>query len=343
MKKIIWGVLLFGLIAGSALGYYYYEQLFSPVLYDKLDNKELKIKTGSVFEDVLYQLKQNNQIKRLNGFKWLAKKMGYNDQTIKPGRYVLTPGMNNVALVRLLRSGNQTPVKIVIYEGRTPDDIIRKAEENLEADPEELLDTLYSEYFLKSIGHTKDDAMSIFIPNTYEVYWNISPKNFLLKMKQESEKFWKKNNRKALAEKRGLTTNQVYTLASIVEKETNHGPEKPIIAGVYLNRIKQGMRLQADPTVVFAKKAFALQRVKLSDLHFVSPYNTYLNDGLPPGPISIASIESIDAVLNAENHDYIFFCVKPGYAGQHNFASTLAAHSRNAKKFHDWLNAQQIK
>lgn len=343
MKKILWGIVLFGIVAGGAVGYYYYEQLFSPVLFDRLETTELKIKTGALLEDVLFELKKNNQIKRLNGFKWLSAKMGYTDQTIKPGRYILTPGMNNITLVRLLRSGNQTPVKVVIYEGRTPDDILRKAEQNLEADPEELLDTLYSDYFLQSIGHTKDDAMSIFIPNTYEVYWNISPKNFLIKMHQEAQKFWKKNDRKSLAEKKGLTTNQVYTLASIVEKETNHAPEKPIIAGVYLNRLKKGMRLQADPTVIFAKKAYTLQRVKFNDLQFISPYNTYLNEGLPPGPISIASIESIDAVLNAEDHDYIFFCAKPGFAGQHAFASTLSAHSQNARKFHTWMNEQNIK
>jgi UPF0755 protein len=205
------------------------------------------------------------------------------------------------------------------------------------------LDTLYSEHFLQSIGRTSANAMNIFIPNTYEVYWNITAKSFLLKMKQESEKFWNQNDRIHKAKARNLTPDEVYTLASIVEKESNYAPEKPIIAGVYLNRLQRGMRLQADPTVVFAKKAFTSQRVKFADLTFDSPYNTYLHDGLPPGPISIASIESIDAVLNAAAHDYIFFCAKPGYAGQHNFAATAAQHSINAKKFHDWMNEQEIK
>lgn len=343
MKKKIFWILAGVCFAGAGMGYYYYDQLFSPVLFKELKQKELKLKTGSTFEDVLYQLKQNNQLARENGFKWLSQKMGYNDKSVKPGRYILTPGMSNIELVRLLRSGNQTPVKIVIYEGRTPDDIIRKADDHLETDMATLLDTLYSESFLASIQHTRDNAMNIFIPNTYEVYWNISARNFLIKMKQEADKFWTKNNRIYKAKLKGLSTDEVYTMASIVEKETNNKAEKPIIAGVYLNRLKKGMRLQADPTVVFAKKAFSIQRVKLADLEFNSPYNTYLNDGLPPGPISIASIESIDAVLDAADHDYVYFCAKPGAVGQHNFAATLAAHNANARKFHDWMNEQKIK
>jgi UPF0755 protein len=314
MKRLIVLVIVLGIIASGA-GYYYYDQFFSPVLHLSMSNTELKIKTGSTLEDVVFQLKQNKQLRRENGFKWLSNKMGYSDKTIKPGRYILTPGMSNIALVRMLRSGEQKPVKVVIYEGRTPDEIIRKTEGDIESTTEELLDTLYSEYFLKSIGKTKDNAMSIFIPNTYEVYWNISARNFLLKMKQEADKFWNKNNRKGLAQQKGLTTDQIYIVASIVEKESNYGAERPIIAGVYLNRLHRGIFLQADPTVVFAKKAFTLQRIKRADLSFKSPYNTYLNAGLPPGPISIASIESIDAVLNAPQHDYLFFLCKTRYLG----------------------------
>lgn len=341
MKRIVRNLLLFGILAGGAAAYYYYDQLFSPVLFDKLANTDLKIRTGSTFEDVVFQLQQNKQLKRVNGFKWLSRKMGYGDKTVKAGRYILTPGMNNITLVRLLRSGNQTPVKVVIYEGRTPDEILRKTEDDIETDTRSMLDTLYSEQFLQAIGHTRDNAMCIFIPNTYEVYWNISARNFLLRMKQESDRFWSRNNRKGLAAEKGLSPEEAYTLASIVEKETNHGPEKPIIAGVYLNRLKKGMRLQADPTVVFAKKSFTQQRVLHADLAFESPYNTYQNDGLPPGPISIASIESIDAVLNAEDHDYLFFCAKPGSTGQHAFAATLAQHSRNARLFHEWMDKQE--
>ncbi|HNR08965.1 MAG TPA: endolytic transglycosylase MltG [Saprospiraceae bacterium] len=343
MKRTVRNLLIVGILAGGLVAYYYYDQLFSPVLFDPLQNTDLKIRTGSTFEDVVFQLQQNKQLKRVNGFKWLSRKMGYSDKSVKPGRYVLTPGMNNISLVRLLRSGNQTPVKVVIYEGRTPDEILRKTEDDIETDTRSMLDTLYSEHFLQTIGLTRDHAMCIFIPNTYEVYWNISPRNFLLRMKQESDRFWSRNNRKSLASKKGLSPEEAYTLASIVEKETNHGPEKPTIAGVYLNRLKNGIRLQADPTVVFAKKAFTQQRVLHADLSFESPYNTYLHDGLPPGPISIASIESIDAVLNAENHDYLFFCAKPGYTGQHAFAATHAQHSRNARLFHEWMNQQDIR
>ncbi|MEP7267908.1 MAG: endolytic transglycosylase MltG [Saprospiraceae bacterium] len=343
MKKSILLILIIVLILGGSVFYYYYDQIYEPVINAKLSNQELKIKTGSTFEDVVFQLKQNKQLIKEKSFRWLANKMQYNDKSVRPGRYLLHAGMSNILLVRQLRSGNQTPVKVVIYEGRTPDEIIQKADDDIEPNTAELLDTLYSETFLRSINRTKDNAMCIFIPNTYEVYWNISAKNFLLKMKQEADKFWTKNNRLSKARTKGLTPDEVYTMASIVEKETNHAPEKPTIASVYLNRLTKGMRLQADPTVVFAKKAFSIQRVLFSDLTFKSPYNTYLNDGLPPGPISIASIESIDAVLNAPETDFIFFCVKPGYTGEHNFAATSAQHSANARKFHDWMNAEKIK
>ena len=343
MKKIALAVVLLLLLMAGAVFYYFYDQIYEPVISNTLENKELKIKSGSTLEDVIFILKQNKQLVKEKGFRWLASRMNYTNKTIKPGRYTLKPAMKNIDLVRLLRSGNQTPVKVIIYEGRTPDEIIRKTEDDIESDTEELLDTLYSELFLKEIGKTKDNAMTIFIPNTYEVYWNISAKNFLLKMKLEADKFWERENRKVRAKIKGLTPDEVYTIASIVEKETNHSTERPIVAGVYLNRLKKGMRLEADPTVVFAKKAFKLQRVKYADLAFQSPYNTYLNDGLPPGPISIASIESIDAVLNAPDHDYIFFCAKPGYTGQHNFAATLSQHNANARKFHEWMNEQEIK
>jgi len=343
MKKTVIILIVTIVLFGGGVFYYFYDQIYEPVISNTLENKELKIKSGSTLEDVIFILKQNKQLVKEKGFRWLASRMNYTNKTIKPGRYTLKPAMKNIDLVRLLRSGNQTPVKVIIYEGRTPDEIIRKTEDDIESDTEELLDTLYSELFLKEIGKTKDNAMTIFIPNTYEVYWNISAKNFLLKMKLEADKFWERENRKVRAKIKGLTPDEVYTIASIVEKETNHSTERPIVAGVYLNRLKKGMRLEADPTVVFAKKAFKLQRVKYADLAFQSPYNTYLNDGLPPGPISIASIESIDAVLNAPDHDYIFFCAKPGYTGQHNFAATLSQHNANARKFHEWMNEQEIK
>lgn len=343
MKKIIIIIFIALFITGGGIFYYFYDQIYEPVISKTLENKELKIKSGSTLEDVIFLLKQNKQLVKEKGFRWLASRMNYTNTTIKPGRYTLKPDMKNIDLVRLLRSGNQTPVKVIIYEGRTPDEIIRKAEDDIEPGTEELLDTLYSNFFLNEIGKTKDNAMTIFIPNTYEVYWNISARSFLLKMKQEADKFWEKENRKGRAKSKGLTPDEVYTIASIVEKETNHSTERPIVAGVYLNRLKKGMRLEADPTVVFAKKAFKLQRVKYADLSFQSPYNTYLNDGLPPGPISIASIESIEAVLNAPDHDYIFFCAKPGYTGQHNFAATLSQHNANARKFHEWMNEQEIK
>jgi UPF0755 protein len=196
---------------------------------------------------------------------------------------------------------------------------------------------------LSELGYTPENIMSLFIPNTYQVYWNTSPQNLLKRLQVENDAFWAKKNRREKAKSLGLSTQEVYTLASIVEKESLVMDEKPIIAGVYLNRLKKGMLLQADPTVVFAVGDFSIQRVLNKHLAIDSPYNTYKNVGLPPGPICMPSISSIDGVLNAEKHNYIFFCAKPNSGGRHAFANTLAGHNRNAAIYRNWLQANQIR
>jgi UPF0755 protein len=179
--------------------------------------------------------------------------------------------------------------------------------------------------------------MTIFIPNTYEMFWNATPKQFVEKMLKEHDKFWEKDNRKAKADALAMNPEQVYSLASIVEKETNNVEEKPRVAGAYLNRLRINMKLQADPTCVFASKDFLTRRVTQKHLTFDSPYNTYLHTGLPPGPISIASISSIDAVLNYEKHNYLYFCAKPDNIGTHSFAETFPQHQVNVNKYIEWL------
>ncbi|HFB99774.1 MAG TPA: endolytic transglycosylase MltG, partial [Phaeodactylibacter sp.] len=200
----------------------------------------------------------------------------------------------------------------------------------------------HNQEFINKLGFKKETLISLFIPNTYEFFWNTNAKQFFEKMKKEQGIFWKKNNREKKAADLNMTKAEVYTLASIVERETNQNDEKKRIAGVYLNRLKKGILLQADPTVVFATRDFAARRVLNRHINFDSPYNTYKYAGLPPGPISMASISSIDAVLNAEKHSYLYFCAKPDNSGHHAFAKTLAGHNRNANKFRNWLNKQRI-
>ena len=267
--------------------------------------------------------------------------MNYGDRTIKPGKYSLNEGNNNLDLIRQLRSGNQVPVKVVFNNIRTLDRLAGKVSEYIETDSFALLDAFMDPNVQSSYELNEETMMTLFIPNTYEFFWNTSEKGFLDRMKKERDAFWNQE-RLQKAQDRQMTPEEVYTLASIVEKETNVKSERPTMAGVYLNRLEQGIPLQADPTVVFAVGDFTIKRVLNRHLEIDSPYNTYKNTGLPPGPISMASISSIDAVLNAESHDYIFFCAKPGNSGQHAFAKTLAQHNRNARKYQRWLNSQGI-
>jgi UPF0755 protein len=190
---------------------------------------------------------------------------------------------------------------------------------------------------LTELGFTAENLMTIFIPNTYEMYWNTDAKTFLKRMLKEHDAFWDKNNRRAKAQALGLTIEEIYALASIVERETNALPEKPTIAGVYLNRLRINMPLQADPTCVFATRDFETHRVTQFHTTFDSPYNTYIHTGLPPGPISMAAIPTLDAVLNPEKHKYLYFCAKPDDSGTHAFASTLQGHNVNVDKFRVWM------
>jgi UPF0755 protein len=199
------------------------------------------------------------------------------------------------------------------------------------------------EAFWAEHDYELETAMSAFIPNTYQIYWNTSPKAVLLRMIEEHDKFWDKENRRAKAEAMGYTPKEVYTLASIVETESQHKPERPRIAGVYINRLDRGIPLQADPSIVFALGDFSLKRILKKHLQVDSPYNTYKNAGLPPGPIYMSSISSIDAVLNYEEHDYLYFCAKPDFSRTHNFAKTLSAHNVNARNFHKWLNKRGVR
>jgi UPF0755 protein len=274
-------------------------------------------------------------------FEWLAKWKKLEDN-IHPGKYIIQDGMNNVELINLLRSGKQTPVKITFNNIRTKSNLAQKISKEIEPDSTEIISLLEDSVYLKIFGFNKETILTMFIPNTYEVYWNISGKELMDRMYTEYNKFWN-SDRRQKAVQVGLSQIEVSILASIVEKETNMNDEKPRMAGVYLNRLRKNWMLQADPTIVYASGDFAIKRVLNIHKEIDSPYNTYLNYGLPPGPICIPSISSIDGVLNSETHNYMFFCAKDDFSGYHVFAETNAQHSINANKYRQALDGRNIK
>ena len=339
-KLIIAGIIILGAVV--AIAYYYYGRIFNPNVPDRLESDILYIPSQGDFQGLMDSLTSRNQILNEFSFEWVAEKMSYT-QHIKPGRYKLSPGWSNRELINHLRLGKQEPVQLIINNIRLLSDLFEKLARYLEPDPEQFKNVYLSQNFLDSTGYTSETLLTHFIPNTYELFWNSSPLDVFQRMESEKEKFWNSSQRKQKIDRLGLTTDQAYTLASIVDKESNNSTEKPIIAGVYLNRIRKGIRLQADPTVVFAVKDFGLRRVLNKHLAYDSPYNTYLYSGLPPGPICMPAQSSLEAVINASDHDYIYFCAKPGGNGEHAFASNLTQHNRNARKFHQWLNSQGIR
>jgi UPF0755 protein len=340
-RKVIISLIVLIVIIGGGTAYYTYTKIYQPNV--DISGKEqtyIFIKTGSNFEQVMAYLSENHIIKNTSSFKWVAERKGYINK-IKPGKYKIKKNMNNNELVNLLRSGNQEPVKLVFNEARTKNDFIEIIHTQIEADKKELNRLMNDDDFLKEFEVNSKNVLTLFIPNTYEFYWNTSAKEFFERMAKENKKFWTKN-RMQKAEKIGLTKAEVSILASIVQQESRVVDEQPVIAGVYLNRLKKNMRLQADPTVIFAIGDFSIKRVLNVHLEFDSPYNTYKYTGLPPGPICMPYSTTIDAVLNRKAHNYIYFCAKEDFSGRHNFAANIAEHDKNAAKFRRALNARKI-
>jgi UPF0755 protein len=322
-------------LVGAALAWKPYKAIYINGVPDRLSETFVNIPTGSSFDDLVHILAGGGFIEDEDGFRWVAEKMSYTGK-VRPGRFKIQPGWNNRELIAHLRAGRQAPVMVVLNNERLPEDVAGKVARFLEADSLELLRAFRNPTLLRKYGLTQATLMSIFIPNSYEFFWNTTAEAFLERMAREHDAFWNKDDRRARARALDLTPEEAYTLASIVERETNANIEKATIAGVYLNRLQKGMLLQADPTCVFATRDFATRRVTQYHTKYDSPYNTYKYKGLPPGPISTASIASIDAVLNPEQHDYLYFCAKPDESGTHAFAVTYKAHLVNAERFHAW-------
>jgi UPF0755 protein len=338
-KKIF---IYLGIMAALFLGTVYYLMLKGNISFASNKEKEyLYIPTGAKFDDVVAILNDKKFLKDEQSFILLSKSVGYADKVL-PGKYRLKNNMTNYQLVRLLKSGKQEPVKLIIKGSQSMQNFLEYASDNLELSFDDLNLQLSDEKFLKQYNLTKETAPCLIIPNTYEVYWNITLDKFLQRLGTAYEKFW---NEKRIQQCKaaGLTKTEAVTLASIIEKETDKDKDMPIIAGVYLNRISKGMKLQADPTVLFALNDNTSKRVYTNMLDFDSPYNTYKYTGLPPGPICIPAIQSVDAVLNYQKHNFIYFCARPDGSGYSDFAETYKQHQLNAKKYRNYLDERNIK
>lgn len=339
-KKILIAVAV-ALAVGAYFAWEPIKGFWLPSVPDKLENPFVHIPSGANFDEVVDILKKGNFIKDEVNFRWLSEQMKYRKDKMRSGRFKVEPGWTNRQLIQHLRNGEQAPVKVVLNNERLLEEVAGKVSRFIEADSLALIRVFKDPVSLQELGYNEATLMTAFIPNTYEMYWNTDAKTFLQRMIKEHNNFWEKDNRKAKAQALGLTEAQVYTLASIVERETNAVSEKPTIAGVYLNRLRIDMKLQADPTCVFATRDFKTRRVTDYHTSFDSPYNTYVYKGLPPGPISMASIPSLDAVLNPQKHNYLYFCAKPDESGTHTFAETFAAHKVNATKFQAYARTRK--
>ena len=303
----------------------------------------VEIPTGSTYDDVKKII--SPYVKSMSSFEIMAKLRSYPDH-VKPGRFLLKKGMNTFQIVGAMR--RNVPVDLAFNNQERLENLCERLSSQIEPDTTKLLAAFRDTAFLQKNGFSNETVFAIFLPNTYQVYWNISAEKFRDKMLEEYNKFWNKD-RIAKATALNLTPVQVITLASIVQKESAKKSERPTVAGVYLNRLAKEIPLQADPTVIYALKLRdndfnqVIKRVLYNDLFIASPYNTYQNTGLPPGPIAMPDVDAIDAVLNAEKHDYIYFCASVEKFGYHVFAATYEDHQVNAKKYSEWMNAQGTK
>jgi len=340
-KTLLIVLTIFGILLFAAALKIYEEVLASNVNLPENEKAFLYIHTNKSFDENLYLIEETGILKNTQSLGRLMRIAGYTE-LIKPGKYEINNAMNNIEIMRLLVSGRQQPFDIVFKYAQRNSDIAGFWGQQLEADSVELIELLNSNAFCDSLGFTPQTIIGLFIPNTYNFYWNTSSYKLITRMKEEYEKFWNTEDRQEKLKALNMDINSVITLASIVQKETNQTAEMPDVAGVYINRIKKGMPLQADPTIIFAMNDNSIKRVYGKMLEIESPYNTYKYKGLPPGPICVPSSKTIDAVLNYHKHTYIYFCAKEDFSGFHNFASNFTQHQINARKYQHALNNKGI-
>jgi UPF0755 protein len=342
VHRLLLYLLFFLLLASLGVGYLLYSILYKPNVWTPEESDiSLFVPSNSNFDEVKQLLYTQGLVVHRNNFEWLAEQKSYPDN-IRGGRYIIRHGMSNNELINLLRSGRQTPIDLTFNNLRDIYQLAERVSQQIEADSVSLVNLLTDSAYIAYLGFNIKTIPALFIPNTYEFYWTTHAEGFVSRMFQEYQKFWKQD-RKEKASQAGLSEIEVSILASIIDRETNMNDEKTTMAGVYINRLRSGWRLQADPTLVFAVGDFEIRRVL--DVHktIESPYNTYKYGGLPPGPICLPSIASIDAVLNYEEHRYYFFCAREDMSGYHAFAETNLQHQRNARAYRQALDRLNIK
>lgn len=343
IKKILIAASVVGLIVLGGVSIYIYNVIFSPNTAFDTETKSVYVSTGSSLQEVVNQL--HPFLKDTDNFITVANKKGYGSN-VKAGHFVLKKDMNNNEIINTLRSGN-VPIQVSFNNQHRLENLAGRVAEQIEADSLEILTAMISKPFLDSLEVSPLQSLKYYIPNTYEFYWNTSGEEFRNRMVSYYNEFWNEN-RLEKAEALNLSPQEVMSLAAIVQKETAKVEERPKVAGVYLNRLRRGMKLQADPTVIFAIQnqnqdfETPIKRVLYKDLELDSPYNTYKYKGVPPGLIAMPDVSSINAILNAESHDYLYFAANPENPGYHKFAKTLAQHNRNARAYQNWVNKQKI-
>ncbi len=343
LKRLVTLLAVLGLVIVSIYGYILYDSAFSKSIQNWDEKQYFTIPTNTSYQEVRQLLEP--YISDLEKFDKVSGQTNY-DSNVISGRFKLKNGMSNYDVVQALRKN--VPVRLTFNNQERLEDLVGRIASQIEPDSLSLLASFTDPDFLQESGFTKETVLAVFMPNTYEFYWNVSPLKVRNTLHKEYMRFWT-TEREEKAKALGLSPVEVAVLASIVQKETAKNDEKERVAGVYLNRLNTGMPLQADPTVVFAKKKYTndftqvIKRVYHKDLEIPSPYNTYQNAGLPPGLIFMPDVSSIDAVLNAEKHPYMYFCASVDRLGYHEFAQTLAQHNENSKKYSRWLNNQGIK
>lgn len=340
-KRFLGGIFIVLVVLGGWLSWDYYKRIYKPNVSLETSSVEFFIHSDWKYEDVLKALREQDIVENVHSFDWVAQRKGYPD-LVKGGKYIILDAMSNNALVNLLRSGEQEPVNFKLASVRTKAELAGSVSKHLEADSATLMQMLNDPAFCQQYGFNTTTIFTLFLPNTYQFYWNTTAEEFVVRMAREYKRFWNEE-RVAKAGKLGMSQSEVSTLASLVQAEQGaRKDERPRVAGLYLNRIRKGMRLESDPTLIHAIGDFSIKRVLHKHKEIDSPYNTYKNTGLPPGPILLPETTSIDAVLNAEKNNYIFMCAREDFSGYHNFASNYAQHMANARRYQAELNKRKI-
>ena len=338
-RRIVISAVVGLLLLGGGVASVVWHRLFAPQFHPQ-KTVYLYIDRDDTADSVYRKVAAVGQAGTLQGFRLLSRYRNY-DRQVRTGRYAIRPGENVYHVFSRLFRGYQEPTNLTIGSVRTVDRLARSVGRQLMIDSAEVTRLMHDTLFIGRQGYTSETLPALFIPDTYQVYWDMSAEEFFERMQKEHRKFWNAE-RTTLADSLGLTPVQVATLASIVEEETNNAAEKPMVAGLYLNRLRRGIPLQADPTVKFALQDFTLRRITNAHLAVNSPYNTYQHAGLPPGPIRIPSRAGLEAVLRPARHNYLYMCAKEDFSGTHNFAATLSEHMRNARRYWQALNSKKI-